>query len=296
LKECASYPAFQYIPRTLVQYFRIDPGGRIRSAVAKSLLDDSIHQYEADRFVLAAGTLSSSKIFMDTIRQSTGEIPKLSGLMDNRQVLIPFVNIHRIGDAYEPESYQYHQLAFRISRPEPEKALHALITTLKTALVHPIVQNIPLHLPGALFLFRNVRAGLGLVNLNFPDERREDNFVTLRHEKENGTTLLIRYSPVSAERALVKNGMATVKRFLRKLGCFVPPGMTHIRPMGASVHYAGTIPMSREHRPLTTTPDCRSREFENLWIVDGSTFPSLPAKNLTFTLMANAARVADQSF
>jgi hypothetical protein len=29
---------------------------------------------------------------------------------------------------------------------------------------------------------------------------------------------------------------------------------------------------------------------------DGSTFPDLPAKNLTFTLMANATRIAEEAF
>jgi choline dehydrogenase-like flavoprotein len=31
-----------------------------------------------------------------------------------------------------------------------------------------------------------------------------------------------------------------------------------------------------------------------VWIADGAGFPTLPAKNLTFTLMANATRMADQ--
>jgi choline dehydrogenase-like flavoprotein len=50
--------------------------------------------------------------------------------------------------------------------------------------------------------------------------------------------------------------------------------------------------MTAAPRPWTTDPLGRSRDFENLWIADGSTFPSLPAKNLTFTLMANASRIA----
>ena len=66
--------------------------------------------------------------------------------------------------------------------------------------------------------------------------------------------------------------------------------------MGASVHYAGTLPMSRTPAPWTTTPECRSREHENLWLADGSTYPFLPAKNVTLTLMANAVRVAEASF
>jgi choline dehydrogenase-like flavoprotein len=87
-----------------------------------------------------------------------------------------------------------------------------------------------------------------------------------------------------------------MRRVLRGLGCLVAPGSTHIRPMGASVHYAGTIPMSEKAMPLTASPLCRSHDFENLFLVDGTTFPFLPAKNITFTLMANAARVADLAF
>jgi len=80
------------------------------------------------------------------------------------------------------------------------------------------------------------------------------------------------------------------------LGCIVPPGMIHVRPMGASVHYAGTIPMSSEKVSFTVSRSCRSHDFHNLYIVDGAAFPCLPAKNITFTLMANAVRVAEKAF
>jgi hypothetical protein len=33
------------------------------------------------------------------------------------------------------------------------------------------------------------------------------------------------------------------RSFLWQLGCVAPPSMTRSRPMGASVHYAGTLPM-----------------------------------------------------
>jgi choline dehydrogenase-like flavoprotein len=66
--------------------------------------------------------------------------------------------------------------------------------------------------------------------------------------------------------------------------------------MGASVHYAGTIPMSDNPASGTSSALCRSHDFDNLFFVDGTTFPFLPAKNITFTLMANAVRVADLAF
>jgi choline dehydrogenase-like flavoprotein len=66
--------------------------------------------------------------------------------------------------------------------------------------------------------------------------------------------------------------------------------------MGASVHYSGTIPMSNNNAQFTTSKFGQSSDFDNLFFVDGTTFPFLPAKNLTLTLMANAVRVADLAF
>jgi choline dehydrogenase-like flavoprotein len=54
--------------------------------------------------------------------------------------------------------------------------------------------------------------------------------------------------------------------------------------------------MSESRRELTVSPQGQSHDFSNLFVVDGTTFPFLPAKNITFTLMANAVRVADQAF
>ena len=85
----------------------------------------------------------------------------------------------------------------------------------------------------------------------------------------------------------------TVKRALGRLGGIVPPGMTRVLPKGASVHYAGTLPMSSSAVEHGCRPDGRSWQFENLIIADGAGFPFLPAKNLTFTLMANATRIAE---
>ncbi len=54
--------------------------------------------------------------------------------------------------------------------------------------------------------------------------------------------------------------------------------------------------MTSDDAPDTTTPNGRSRRFDNLHFADGTTFPFLPAKNLTFTLMANAVRIARADF
>jgi choline dehydrogenase-like flavoprotein len=107
---------------------------------------------------------------------------------------------------------------------------------------------------------------------------------------------VIKYTPVGDEKILLQQAIRKARKALGKLGCVAPPQMIHVRPMGASAHYSGTIPMSEKKASLTTSPQCQSHDFDNLFIVDGTTFPFLPAKNLTFTLMANAVRVAECAF
>ena len=48
----------------------------------------------------------------------------------------------------------------------------------------------------------------------------------------------------------------------------------------------------RKAAQATLSGVAQSHDFGGLFVVDGSGFPFLPAKNPTFTLMANASRIA----
>jgi choline dehydrogenase-like flavoprotein len=297
LRECQQFPGFRYQPNTYVRHFECGTGRRVTGVVCESVDTGETFRVPVETLVLAAGTLMSSKIFLDSVRRATGRVVRLTGLMDNRQVLVPYVNLRRIGRPFNPDSYQYHQLAMGFEADDPKHYVHCQITTLKTAMVHPIVQSAPFDLRTSLFVFRHVHAALGLVNVNLHDTRRSANYVTLEVDPQTEESrVVVRYVPPAGERRTLKGVIGKVKRALWALGCVVPPGMTHVRPMGASVHYAGTIPMSPSAEPLTASPDGRSHDFDNLFFVDGTTFPFLPAKNITFTLMANAVRVAERAF
>ena len=87
--------------------------------------------------------------------------------------------------------------------------------------------------------------------------------------------------------------MKKIRRFFHGIGALIVPGMTTIRSIGNVEHYSGTLPMSRTKKAWTLSENCQSYDIANMFVVDGSTLPFLPAKNLTFTLMANAVRVAE---
>jgi choline dehydrogenase-like flavoprotein len=219
--------------------------------------------------------------------------------MDNRQVLAPFCNLSMLGRSFNPRSYQYHQLAFGIEAEAPDRYVHGQITTLKTATAHPIFRALPLDLKSSIGVFNALRSSLAVLNLNFCDWRRETNYLSLSAEHIDAygwPALSARYRPPPGESETIRSACATARGFFRGLGAPLIPGMAHVRPMGSSVHYSGTLPMSADRRPWTVSPNCQSHDIENLFIVDGSVMPFLPAKNLTFTLMANATRVAATAF
>lgn len=301
LEKCKSFDNFTYIPHRLVTHFiyknSSDASRRIKTLVALKPGSGETVEYPVETLVLAAGALPSSKIFLDSVYRHDGQVLELTGLMDNRQVLMPFINPAMLGKSYDPQSYQYHQLAVGFEWGEHGDYIHGQVTTLKTALMQPVLQTMPLDWHTATFLGRNLHSALGVVNMNYSDYRRAGNNVSIIPDPEAGkksTTLKIQYSPPPDEDKKIAATLKIVKKFFKGLGVIVPPGQTHTRPMGASVHYSGTLPMSTEARPHTVSPDCRSHDFENLYVVDGASFPYLPAKNLTFSLMANAARVADR--
>ena len=295
LRACRRSAAFDYRPGIVVERFEFDSGNRVTHVVGRSLDDNSEFRLAVGALVLAAGTLSSGRILLESVARA-GERVELSGLMDNRQIHMPFVNLGRIGEKYDERAYQYHQLAVGAPGADSLDYVHGLITTLKTAMVHPIVQSLPLGIRASTALFRNVHAALGLLNINFPDQRRETNRIALETGADGATRLLITYTAQATEPERIRLACKRFRDFLAALDCIAPPGMTRVRPMGASVHYAGTLPMTAGGGDFTTDRAGHCRPFANLVIADGSTFPALPAKNLTFTLMANATRIAREAF
>jgi hypothetical protein len=297
LAECRQFSGFTYRGGMRVTHFTCDAGARVTAVVAEDVRDRRSESFPVSTLALGAGAMSSTQIFLESVFRQCGKVAALPGLMDNRQILVPFLNLRMLGKAWEPESYQYHLLGLGVEMDDPSQYVHGQITTLKTALLHPIMQNLPVDLRTAAFLVRHLHSALGIVNVNHHDTPRAGSFVKLEPGREGKAgKLVIQYDPPRDEAAFIRHSVGTVKRALRRLGCIVPPGMEHVRPMGASAHYAGTLPMSLKKSPFTTSPLGQSHDFANLYIVDGATFPFLPAKNITFSLMANAVRIADAAF
>jgi choline dehydrogenase-like flavoprotein len=64
-------------------------------------------------------------------------------------------------------------------------------------------------------------------------------------------------------------------------------------PLAGVAHQNGTVRFGRDPRTSALDEHCRAHEVDNLYVVDGSFFPSSGAVNPALTIVANALRVGD---
>ncbi|MBV9928198.1 MAG: GMC family oxidoreductase [Acidobacteria bacterium] len=64
-------------------------------------------------------------------------------------------------------------------------------------------------------------------------------------------------------------------------------------PLAGVAHQNGTVRFGRDPKTSALDANCKAHDLDNLYVVDGSFFPSSAAVNPALTIMANALRVGD---
>jgi len=76
---------------------------------------------------------------------------------------------------------------------------------------------------------------------------------------------------------------------------FIPHGIYLSKdiPLAGVAHQVGTARFGNDPSTSVLDTNCKAHEIDNLYVVDGSFFPSIGAVNPSLTIMANALRVGD---
>ena len=122
-----------------------------------------------------------------------------------------------------------------------------------------------------------------------------DNRVTL----DSDGTIQLSYTPNNLEGH--KRLIAKLKELLDPIGCekhLVPFFSRSILlgqqiPLAGVAHQNGTVRFGTDPKTSALDRSCKAHELDNLYVVDGSFFPSSGAVNPALTIMANALRVGD---
>ncbi len=96
---------------------------------------------------------------------------------------------------------------------------------------------------------------------------------------------------------LDRDSLYSIYPFLQVLQkmCYVAlPQLCKFPIAGSSIHYAGSLPMQKKVKNCYETDiNGKLAETDSVYIIDAANFPYLPSKNHSFTMMANAMRIAE---
>ena len=147
-----------------------------------------------------------------------------------------------------------------------------------------LLPDIPLPLNTAMRTLKVLLSGMLVAQIWERSSPKQGNRLSL----ESDGTIRIDYT--------VRNqyeGLADMLASMRSIGALSLSRFASTPPPSWGFHHAGTLPMRINPGEFETHVDGRLWDNRRVRIIDGSVLPSLPSKNHSLTIMANAARVAD---
>lgn len=280
LEELQAAPNFTYVPRQFVESFDED-GGRVRVR-ARHADTDAAEVHEGRALVLAAGTLGTAWLVLRSLRRYDTPVP----LLCNPYAYVPTLNTGMLGRVPDERRYSLGQLTAIVRMPGTARIVQAQVFSYRSLLTFKLMKELPLPYRESLRMLRVLLPNFAILGIHHEDRPAPGKWCVLRREPER---LEIEYRPGEEETRMQRADERNVLRFFRRLGCWP---LRTLRPgHGASLHYAGTFPIAPEGGDLSCDRDGRLRATRAVYLADGSVFPWIPPKGLTFNLMANADRV-----
>jgi choline dehydrogenase-like flavoprotein len=277
---------FSYRRPFLVRRFR-ESEGQVE-VEALHLQSGRLETFRARRLVLAAGALGTARIALRSLERYDVPVPILA----NPYTYVPCVLWSTLGKPARDRRHSLTQVGVIHESASSGERLHAQIYSYRSLLLFKIAKEAPLAVSTGFRVMRELMSSFVIVGIHHHDRPTAAKYCALRRGGGGADHLEISYTESATvlrqqaedERALLKG--------LRRLGCLP---LKRINPgNGSSIHYGGTLPMSEEERELTVTPEGRLRGTQSVFVADGSSFPTLPAKALTLSLMANAERIGQR--
>jgi len=299
LSECKRYANFKYSTGFTVLYFKSsdnDPSN-IKKIVYKDV-NGNLNEINVENIILAAGAINSSVIHLRSLFENgfTDSIKiRSAGLMDTQVVKIPYINPYGAKSDFNTSKIQFNNLTAFIkinSKKFPDWA-QAELMSLGPLIYYPLINKVGLGIKNSLFAFNKIKSSLSVSSIFIPDQLDKNNYLELDFSSKN-IKLNFHYHQSKSVAYVKKQVVNTFVNNMRKMGMLVSKSSAIHFKHGDGIHYAGTIPIKLKKTFGCVDRDCKSYDFNNLHVVDGAVFPSLPSKSISLNLAANAIRVANK--
>jgi choline dehydrogenase-like flavoprotein len=235
----------------------------------------------ARRVILAAGTIGSTIIMHRSLSQAKKAYP----LACNPAAAFALL-VARGRPKTSQRLFALSQLSYTLPLGEGASYAFGNIFTTHGLPANQLLQQVALTLPSKRLLAHYL----------FPRMLVANCFL---HSRYSAHRLIIDHNQVTLSgqfRQDFENTFKTVRKKLSRVfikrGAVLLPGSFRLAPAGADFHYTGTIAHRSNPAIGESFPNGQIHGFRQVYIADGAALPPIPAKPHTFTLMANAHRIA----
>ncbi len=288
VEDLRHHARFAYGGRQLVLRFEEHEGAV--AVTARHVETGEVRVFRARTLLLAAGTLGTARIVLRSLGRYGVRVP----LLCNPYTYVPVIHWAMLGRPARDRRHSLAQLS-AMYRPasggdRPEGVVQTQFYSYRSLLTFKLLREAPVAYREGLRMMRLLMPAFGILGINHDDRPSPLRYCALRPPSgADDGTLEVEYALTPEERARIDTNERAILRHFRQLGCWP---LKRIRPgHGSSIHYAGTFPAVANPSGLTCDAEGRLAATRAVHLVDGSTFPYLPAKGLTFTIMANANRI-----
>ena len=232
---------------------------------------------------LAAGTFASTRLVLALENRFEEEVPLLTSPAIATAFLMPKMLARPLPD----KMLGLSQLSFRTAINETAKDdAYGLLFDAAAMPAPDLLMHMQFTKLAGMKILRSLLPALSVALVYLPGEYGQCRAVLRRGGKTDTPQLHIKGGYTSDLGPVLDTLKKNLSRDFRRLGAFPLPGSTQFFQPGAANHHAGTLPMGR-----ATSSFGEVDGLASLYVVDGSVLSRMPAKNLTFTVMANADRI-----
>ncbi len=287
VKSLLSRPGFSYQPDVVVERLE-ESGARVTLHARGRSSGEELH-FAGRQAFLACGAVPTTAILLDSL--SAWDQPL--EMKDSQYFLAPVLRFRSTPNLEREQLHTLAQLFLEVRDPGlSAKGIHISIYTYNDLL--PVALRKQVGWPGRMFpaLPRALAQRLLIFGGYLHSTESPAIEVLLTRSKGGKKQVLLRGLERRSSAQIVRKLMRklTANSFLFKavpLAPFARPSLP-----GRGFHFGGTFPMSRHPGKFQSDLAGRPIGFLNVHVVDATVFPSIPAPNLTLTVMANARRIS----
>ena len=284
----AEEPKFRYVPGVVVHRVReasdtVTIEGRDLAGAQRSFI--------GSRVFLACGAFSTTRVVLE----SMGAYDTPVRFIDSQYFLLPLLRYAAVPGVASENLHTMCQIFLRLRRPEfGERAMHLSVYTYNDLYRRVIERMLGTASPLVGALMTPLLSRLLVIQGHLPSNLSAGITATLVQGRSGGpATLRLATWDTDRPEKILKRAWREIFRARRLLRA-VPALLRKGKP-GRGFYAGGSLPMSRTPGRFEADALGRPSGFERTHMVDASVFPSIAGTPITFTVMANAHRIASEA-